>query len=71
MVSFHLAALDHLPDAIEQIKKAQEMDPLSRMINTNVGTMLYWGRQYDAAIEEYNKALNLEDDFWYAYWCVG
>jgi len=47
------------------------MDPLSRMINTNVGTMLYWDRQYDEAIEEYDKVLNLEDDFWYAYWMRG
>ena len=69
--SFHLAARDNLPEAIEQIKKAQEIDPLSRMINTNVGTMLYWDRQYDAAIEEYNNVLSLEDDFWYAYWMRG
>ncbi|HZS29164.1 MAG TPA: winged helix-turn-helix domain-containing protein [Candidatus Angelobacter sp.] len=69
--SFCLAALNRLPEAIEQVKKAQEIDPLSRMINTNVGTMLYWDRQYDAAIDQYDQALNLEDDFWYAYWMRG
>ena len=69
--SFYLAAQDRLPEAIEQIKKAQEIDPLSRMINTNVGTMLYWARQYDAAIDQYDQALNLEIDFWYAYWMRG
>lgn len=69
--SFYLAALNRLPEAIEQIKKAQEIDPLSRMINTNVGTMLYWNRQYDAAIKEYDQVLNVEDDFWYAYWMRG
>jgi len=69
--SFYLAARNRLPEAIEQVKKAQEIDPLSRMINTNVGTMLYWARQYDAAIDQYNQALNLEADFWYAYWMRG
>ena len=69
--SFYLAALNRLPEAIDQVKKAQEIDPLSRMINTNVGTMLYWARQYDAAIDQYDQALNLEDDFWYAYWMRG
>ncbi|HET9365056.1 MAG TPA: winged helix-turn-helix domain-containing protein [Candidatus Angelobacter sp.] len=69
--SFYLAALNRLPEAIEQVKKAQEIDPLSWMINTNVGTMLYWDRQYDAAIEEYSKVLNVENGFWYAYWMRG
>lgn len=69
--SFYLAALNRLPEAIEQVKKAQEIDPLSRMINTNVGTMLYWAREYDAAIDQYDQALNLEADFWYAYWMRG
>jgi TolB-like protein/Tfp pilus assembly protein PilF len=69
--AFYLASLNRLPEAIEQIKKAQEIDPLSRMINTNVGTMLYWNRQYDAAIEQYDQALKLEADFWYAHWMRG
>jgi eukaryotic-like serine/threonine-protein kinase len=69
--SFYLAALNRMPEAIEHITTAQEIDPLSRMINTNVGTMLYWARQYDAAIEQYDHALNLDGDFWYAYWMRG
>jgi len=69
--SFYLAALHRLPEAIEQVKKAQEIDPLSRMIHTNVGTMLYWDRKYDAAIEQYDQALKLDSDFWYAYWMRG
>jgi TolB-like protein len=69
--SFYLAAKNRLPEAIQQVKLAQLIDPLSRMINTNVGTMLYWARQYDAAIDQYDQALNLEADFWYAYWMRG
>jgi len=69
--SFYLAARNRLPEAIRQVKIAQEIDPHSRMINTNVGTMLYWARDYDAAIEQYDQALRLDSDFWYAYWMRG
>jgi len=69
--SFYLAAKNSVREAIQQIKLAQGIDPLSRMINTNVGTMLYWAREYDAAIEQYDQALKLDSDFWYAYWMRG
>jgi TolB-like protein/Tfp pilus assembly protein PilF len=69
--SFYLAARKRLPEAIQQVKIAHEIDPHSRMINTNVGTMLYWARDYDAAIEQYDQALRLDSDFWYAYWMRG
>jgi len=69
--SFYLAARNRLPEAIQQMKIAQEIDPHSRMINTNVGTMLYWARDYDKAIEQYDQALRLDSDFWYAYWMRG
>jgi len=69
--SFHLAALNRLQEAIKQVEKAQEIEPASPMINTNVGTMLYWARKYDAAIEQYDQVLSVEPDFWYAYWMRG
>jgi eukaryotic-like serine/threonine-protein kinase len=69
--SFYLAARNRLREAIQQMKIAQNLDQLSRMINTNVGTMLYWARDYDSAIEQYDEALRLESDFWYAHWMRG
>jgi TolB-like protein/Flp pilus assembly protein TadD len=65
--SFYLAAMGRVPEAIEEINTALSLDPLSRMINTNVGTMLYWARQYDSAIEQCRKALSLDPDFWNAH----
>ncbi|HLJ88757.1 MAG TPA: winged helix-turn-helix domain-containing protein [Candidatus Angelobacter sp.] len=69
--SFYLAARNRLSEALQQMKLAQEIDPYSRMIKTNVGTMLYWARDYDGAIEQYDQALRLDSDFWYAYWMRG
>jgi TolB-like protein/Flp pilus assembly protein TadD len=65
--SFYLAAMGRVPEAIEEINSALGLDPLSRMINTNVGTMLYWARKNDAAIEQCRKALSLDPDFWNAH----
>ena len=46
-------------EAIAEIRKARELDPLSPRINANVGRVLYFARRYDQAIEELKKALEL------------
>ncbi len=47
-------------EAIAEIKKARELDPLSIRINANVGLVFYMGREYDQALEELRKALELD-----------
>ena len=42
---------------------AQALDPLSLAINTGVGHVLYLSRQYDRAIEQYQKAIKLDPEF--------
>jgi eukaryotic-like serine/threonine-protein kinase len=44
-------------------KLALESDPLSLIVNTNIGDGLYAARQYDRAIEQYQKALELDANF--------
>lgn len=52
------------PDqAIAEIHRAQERDPLSLPINSDVGYVLYCARRYDEAISEYKKALEMKSDF--------
>jgi len=67
--SFYLAAMGRMAEALEVMRRAQRIDPLSRMINTNVATMLYWAREreYDAAIEQCHDALGIDPDFWNAH----
>lgn len=65
--SFYLAAMGRMSEALAAIRRAQRIDQLSRMINTNAGTMLYWARQYDAAIEQCRAALRIDPDFWNAH----
>src|SRR5438445_9812617 len=50
-------------EALAEISKAQELDPLNLAINTGVGHVLYLSRQYDKAIEQYKKAVDLDPNF--------
>jgi len=59
----YLKAMGRFNEAIVQIEKAQELDPLSLAINTGVGHVLYLSQQYDKAIEQYKKAVDLDPNF--------
>ena len=59
----YLKAMGRFDEAIEQIEKAQDLDPLSLAINTGVGHVLYLSRQYDQAIEQYKRAVDLDPAF--------
>lgn len=59
----YLKALGRFDEALVEIEKARELDPLSLAINTGVGHVLYLSRQYDKAIEEYRRAVELDPNF--------
>jgi serine/threonine protein kinase/Flp pilus assembly protein TadD len=61
--AFLLAVLGRPDEALAQVRLAQKLDPLSPIINANVGYMIYLTRQYDVAVEQYRKALELEPNF--------
>jgi len=59
----YLKAMGRFDEAVVEIEKARELDPLSLAINTGVGHVLYLSRQYDKAIEEYKRAVELDPGF--------
>ena len=59
----YLKAMGRFDEALAEIEKAQELDPLSLAINTGVGHVLYLSRQYDRAIEQYRRAVELDPSF--------
>ena len=61
-----LAAMARFDEALEEAKRAEELDPLSLIINTNVGYILYGARRYDEAIDEFKKTLEMAPDFFLA-----
>jgi len=63
-----LAALGRTEEARREIRAAQSLDPLSLIINANVGYMLFLSREYDLALEQYRKTLELDPTFPVARW---
>ena len=52
-----------LREAEAEARKALELDPLSVRVNHDLGLVLYFRRDYDAAIEQFRQALDLDPAF--------
>ena len=66
-----LTALGQFDKAIAEVKRAIELDPLSLVINTDLGNTLYRARRYDDAIAQMRKTLEMDPGFYYAHWNLG
>src|SRR6266850_211160 len=52
-----------LDQALQEIKKAQRLDPLSLGINKDFAVILLYARDYDKALEQCRKTLEIEPHF--------
>jgi tetratricopeptide (TPR) repeat protein len=48
---------------LQEIRRAQEIDPLSLIINTDLGEILFHDRRYDEAILQENRTLEMDPNF--------
>lgn len=64
--SEYLAGMGRFDEALEEAQRAEELDPRSLIINTNLGWILYLGRRYDEAMEELKTTLAMDPDFFLA-----
>jgi len=58
-------------EAIARVKSGQEHDPLSLIISVAVGWNFYCNRQYDEAIDQLRRAVELEPSYPVTYWILG
>lgn len=58
-------------EALVEMKRAQELDPLSLIINNDVGLMHFVAGRYGQAVEEYRRTLEIDPTFFVAHQCLG
>jgi eukaryotic-like serine/threonine-protein kinase len=58
-------------EVMARMKKGQELDPLSLIINVAVGWALYFARQYDEAVEQLRQTVELDPNYPVTYWILG
>ena len=66
-----LLATGRFEEAHAAMKRAQDLDPLSLIINAEAGTNYIYARQYDKAIEKLRKTIEMDQSFYYAHWALG
>jgi TolB-like protein/DNA-binding winged helix-turn-helix (wHTH) protein/tetratricopeptide (TPR) repeat protein len=49
--------------AIQEAERARELDPISSIINTWVGSRYFFAHRYDLALEQYRSAVELDSNF--------
>jgi len=67
----YLTAMGRFDEQMSEILLAQELDPLSLIINTDVGWGLYYGRAYDSAVEQLLRTIELDSNFAVAHLILG
>jgi tetratricopeptide (TPR) repeat protein len=69
--SVYLTAMERPDEARREIQRAHELDPLSLIINTDMGFALYYRRQYDQAITHLRTTLEMNRQFPLAHLWLG
>jgi tetratricopeptide (TPR) repeat protein len=66
-----LVQMKRFNEGIAETRRAEELDPLSPIIGTNLGDSLAYARRFDDAISQYRRVLSVDPNFNLAYWGLG
>ena len=69
--AFALAPLARLDEAYSEWKRATELDPVTPLVNVGPGAVLFLQRQYDRAIAELQKTLELDPNYFWTHFVLG
>ena len=67
----HHTAMGRIDDAVAELKKAQELDPLSLLTAAAAARPYYNGRRYEEAIAQARRALEIDSTFSRAHYWLG
>lgn len=62
-----LAIMGRQGEALAEMRRAQQLDPLSASVSNGIGRILHFDRQFDAALRQFKRTLELEPDYAEAY----
>jgi DNA-binding winged helix-turn-helix (wHTH) protein/TolB-like protein/Flp pilus assembly protein TadD len=71
LYSYFLSSMGRFEEAIAEMRRARELDPLTLEFTSGIGDIYYYQRQYDLALEYYRKALEMEQNAGIIYWSIG
>jgi len=66
-----LGWMGRFDEAIRKMRKAVNLDPLSLVINCDMGHIYYCARRYDESMKWYRKTLEIESDYGMAFYHMG
>src|SRR3989440_455503 len=66
-----LAALGQFDEAIAEGKRSVELDPLSIVINADLGETLFYARRFDESVAQLRKTLEIDPTSFYAHYNLG
>jgi eukaryotic-like serine/threonine-protein kinase len=67
----YLGSTGRAEQAVASHRRAQQLDPLSLIINTGAGWELYFARRHQEAIEQIRKTLEMDPTFARGHWFLG
>src|SRR6267154_2060333 len=67
----YLTATGRLEEAVQEMKKALELEPASLVMNTFMGATLYYAGRYDEAIDQCRRTIQMDPNFAVAHWHLG
>jgi TolB-like protein/DNA-binding winged helix-turn-helix (wHTH) protein/Tfp pilus assembly protein PilF len=65
--AWHLSLVGRNSEAIAEMKKAQNLDPLSLIINADLAELLVIAHENDASIEQSRKTIEMDPNFAFAH----
>lgn len=67
----YLTPLGRLEEALDHLRKASQLDPLSAIVSTAIGGCLYRMRRFDEAADTLQETLRRSPEFAHAHWSLG
>jgi DNA-binding winged helix-turn-helix (wHTH) protein/tetratricopeptide (TPR) repeat protein len=67
----YLTATGRPEEALQEMKRALELESTSLVMNTFMGATLYFAGRYDEAIEQCHRTIEMDPNFAVAHWHLG